>query len=165
MRLDRSKDWWVRRAIAEGAAPIGAGLLARDPGPDGTADHKIGGADDNRIAFGRFINMMRRRRGLTIEALADCARVDVSELLVIEEDVHYVPGPRTVYQLARMFEVPQARLMQLAGLTAANDAGLAEEAVRFAARSEAVHKLSPEESAALAAFVAVLSQQEPKQSK
>jgi len=165
MRLDRSKDWWVKRAIAEGDAPIGAGLLARDPQGEGNTDHKPAGVDDNRIAFGRFVNMMRRRRGLTIEELADSARLDVSELLVIEEDVHYVPGPRTVYQLARMFDVPQARLMQLAGLTAANDAGLAEEAVRFAARSEAVHKLSPEESAALSAFVAVLSQQGPKRSK
>lgn len=160
MRLDRSKDWWVNRAIAEGDAHVGAGLLARDPVPE--ADQRGGPSEDVRIAFGRFINMMRRRHGLSIEGLADAARVDASELLVIEEDMHYVPGPRTVYQLARMFDVPQARLMQLAGLTAANDTGLAEEAVRFAARSEAVQKLTPEESAALAAFVAVLSQQESK---
>lgn len=160
MRLDRSKDWWVKRAIAEGDATIGAGLMARDPLSE--ADHRAAPLEDSRIAFGRFINMMRRRHGLSIEELANAAKVDASELLVIEEDLHYVPGPRTVYQLARMFDVPQPRLMQLAGLTAANDAGLAEEAVRFAARSEAVHKLTPEESAALAAFVAVLSQQEPK---
>jgi transcriptional regulator with XRE-family HTH domain len=160
MRLDRSKDWWVKRAIAEGDTTIGAGLLARDPVSE--ADQRAVPLEESRIAFGRFINMMRRRHGLSIEELADAAKVDASELLVIEEDLHYVPGPRTVYQLARMFDVPQPRLMQLAGLTAANDASLAEEAVRFAARSEAVHKLTPEESAALAAFVAVLSQQEPK---
>ena len=102
---------------------------------------------------------MRRQGGYSIEALADAAEVDASELLVIEDDLHYVPGPRTVYKLAQTFSVSQPRLMQLAGLTAANDTGLREEAVRFAARSEAVHKLTREESAALAAFVAVLSKE------
>ena len=55
--------------------------------------------------------------------------------------------------------------MQLAGLTAANDVGLRQEAVRFAARSESVQKLTPEESSALEAFVAILSEQEPKRVK
>ena len=165
MRLERSKDWWIKRAVEEGDANIGAGLTARDPGPDVDMNQRPVQIDETRIAFGRFLNMMRRRAGLTVEGLADAAKVDASELLVIEDDLHYVPGPRTVYQLARIFDVPQARLMQLAGLTAANDAGLAEEAVRFAARAEAVHRLTPEESAALAAFVAVLSQQEPKRTQ
>lgn len=163
MRLERSKDWWIARARAEGDAVVGAGLLARDPLPDDQPAVAI--AEENRIAFGRFINLMRRQEGYSIEALADAAEVDASELLVIEDDLHYVPGPRTVYKLAQTFSVSQPRLMQLAGLTAANDAGLREEAVRFAARSEAVHKLTPEESAALAAFVAVLSNREPARPK
>lgn len=162
MRLDRSKEWWITRARAEGDAVIGAGMLARDPLPD---DRPAVTIEENRIAFGRFINLMRRQEGYSIEALADAAEVDASELLVIEDDVHYVPGPRTVYKLAQMFSVSQPRLMQLAGLTAANDAGLREEAVRFAARSEAIHKLTREESAALAAFVAVLSKREPARPK
>jgi len=159
MRLERSKEWWIARARAEGDAVIGAGMLARDPVSDDQPAVAI--AEENRIAFGRFINLMRRQEGYSIEALADKAEVDARELLVIEDDVHYVPGPRTVFKLAQMFGVSQPRLMQLAGLTAANDAGLREEAVRFAARSEAIHKLTREESAALAAFVAVLSKREP----
>lgn len=164
MRLDRSKEWWLSRAANEGDAVIGAGALARDPAYS-ASEASAAPAEENRIAFGRFINLMRRQSGLSIEALADAAEVDASELLIIEDDVHYVPVPRTVFQLARMFNVAQPRLMQLAGLTVANDDGLREEAVRFAARSEAVHKLTPEESAALAAFVAVLGQQEMKRSK
>ena len=30
MKLERSKDWWMTRARREGAAAIGAGLLAFD---------------------------------------------------------------------------------------------------------------------------------------
>lgn len=153
MRFERSKAWWLSRARREGDAAVGAGLLAFDPAHD-----ERGGADETRIAFGRFVNLMRRRRGLSMEKLAEQAALDASELLVIEESASYVPDPRTIYQLAQIFDVPQRALMALAGLTVANDRGLREEAVRFAARSESVQKLTPEESSALEAFVAVLSQ-------
>lgn len=166
MKLERSKEWWMARARSEGDAVIGAGLLALDPNPDErpAASHFAAG-EETRIAFGKFVNLMRRRRGFSMEELAQTADLDASELLVIEDDVHYVPEPRTVFKLAQTFEVSQRRLMQLAGLVVANDAGFRQEAVRFAARSEAVHKLTPEESSALEAFVAVLSEQEPKRLK
>lgn len=166
MRLERSKEWWMSRARREGDAVIGAGLLAFDPAPEERPlSASAFPAEENRIAFGKFVNLMRRRRGLSMEQLADAAEVDASELLVIEDDLHHAPEPRTVYRLAQTFEVSQRRLMQLAGLTAVNDVGLRQEAVRFAARSESVQKLTPEESSALEAFVAVLSEQEPKRVK
>jgi HTH-type transcriptional regulator, competence development regulator len=164
MRLERTKEWWMSRARREGDAIISAGLLAFDPAPEARPANALA-AEENRIAFGKFVNLMRRRRGLSMEQLADSAELDPSQLLVIEDDVHHVPEPRTVYKLAQAFEVSQRSLMQLAGLTAANDAGLRREAVRFAARSESVQKLTPEESSALEAFIAVLSEQEPKRAK
>jgi transcriptional regulator with XRE-family HTH domain len=165
MRLERSKEWWIARARREGDAEIGAGLLAFDPALEARPASVPSFAEDTRIAFGRFVNLMRRRRGLSMEQLAQTADLDASELLVIEDDVHHVPEPRTIYKLAQTFEVSQRRLMQLAGLAAANDAGFRDEAVRFAARSETVQKLTPEESAALEAFVAVLSEQGSKREK
>lgn len=162
MKLERSKEWCIDRARREGDAVVGAGLVAHDPAPEARS---LAAAEETRIAFGRFVHLMRRRRGYSMEQLAERADLDVSELLVIEDELHYVPGPRTVYKLAETFEVPQQRLMQLAGLTAANEAGLRREAVRFAARSESIEKLTAEESAALEAFVAVLSEQDPKRMK
>jgi transcriptional regulator with XRE-family HTH domain len=166
MRIEWSKEWWMSRARREGDVVVGAGLLAFDPAPEErTSSAPSSAVEENRIAFGKFVNLMRRRRGLSMEQLSEAAEVDASELLVIEDDLHYVPEPRTIYKLAQTFEVSRRRLMQLAGLTAANDAGLRQEAVRFAARSESVQKLTPEESSALEAFVAVLSEQEPKRVK
>ncbi|ARN83951.1 helix-turn-helix domain-containing protein [Methylocystis bryophila] len=166
MKLERSKDWWMARARREGDAVIGAGLLAFDPAPDERpSGAQIAAVEETRIAFGKFVNLMRRRRGFSMEQLAQAADLDASELLVIEDDVHYVPEPRTVFKLAETFEVPQRRLMQLAGLATANDLGFRQEAIRFAARSESVQKLTPEESSALEAFIAVLSEQEPKRVK
>ncbi|PDT77641.1 transcriptional regulator [Bradyrhizobium sp. C9] len=157
----------MARARREGDAVIGAGLLAFDPVSEErpTATGQTTVVEETRIAFGKFVNLMRRRRGFSMERLAEVADLDASELLVIEDDVHYVPEPRTVFKLAQTFEVSQRRLMQLAGLAAANDTGLRQEAVRFAARSEAVQKLTPEENSALEAFVAVLSEQDPKRVK
>lgn len=166
MRLERSKEWWMARAHREGNAAVGAGLLAFNPAPEERpSSAKPLVVEETRIAFGKFVNLMRRRRGYSVERLAEAADLDASELLVIEDDVHYVPEPRTVFKLAQTFEVSQRRLMQLAGLAAANDVGLRQEAVRFAARSESVQKLTPEESSALEAFVAVLSEQESKRIK
>ena len=50
MRLERSKEWWIARARAEGDAVIGAGVLARDPLPDDKP--AVATAEENRIAFG-----------------------------------------------------------------------------------------------------------------
>lgn len=163
MMIDRTKEWWLARAEREGDAAVSAGLLAVDPF---TEEHPpIGNpvvAEENRIAFGRFVNLMRRRNGFSIETLADKADLDASEVLVIEDDLHHLPAPRTVYKLAQVFALPQRKLMELAGLTAANDDDLRREAVRFAARSESLHRLTDEESAALEAFVVILSEQDQK---
>ena len=164
MKFERSKEWWMERAHREGDSAIGAGLLAFDPVPGAQSVQPVS-AEENRIAFGKFVNLMRRRRGFSMERLAQVADLDASELLIIEDDIHHLPEPRTVFKLAETFKVPQQRLMQLAGLAVANDVGLRQEAVQFAARSEAVQKLTPEENSALEAFVAVLSEQEPKRVK
>jgi transcriptional regulator with XRE-family HTH domain len=151
----------------EGDVAIGAGLLALDPAERAAAaagaDRPISTSiDDTRIAFGRFVHLMRRQRGFSIEKLADEAALEVGELVRIEEDLDYTPEPRTVYQLARTFDVPQQGLMQLAGLAVPKDAGFRQEAIRFAARSESIQKLSREEKAALDAFIAVLSQRQDR---
>jgi len=159
MKIDITKEWCLRMANLEGDAEIGAGKVAIDPVFDGESFAASNG-DEPSIAFGRFVRLMRRDRGLTIEKLAEEADVDISELVEIEEDTRHRPEPRTVYQLANYFRVHRSKLMQVAGLVVPNDNTIVEEAVRFAARSEPVAQLTREERAALAAFVAVLSEED-----
>jgi len=167
MKFERSKAWWLNKVRGEQDAFVGAGLLARDLAPD-EAGHDAAAApeaaagEEMRLAFGRFVSLIRRQRGLTVEQLAARADLDLAELVSIEEDLCFQPEPRTIYQLASTFDVPQQALMQLAGLAVVRDTALPQEAVRFAARSETTQKLSREEKAALDAFLAVLSQQGPK---
>ena len=161
MKLNISKEWCLRMANFEGDAEIGAGFLASDAAlatESGTA-----GAESDRganLAFGRFVRLMRYRRGVSIQKLAEDADVDLADLLEIESNPRHKPELRTAYQLARYFDVPQSNLMQVAGLTTLKDVQLQDEAVRFAARSEPTSKLTPEEGAALEAFVVALNKQQ-----
>ena len=149
----------MRMAQYEGDAEIGAGQLAIDPVFDG--DPVPADAIDEEgphVAFGRFVNLMRRQHGMSLEQLADDTDVDIADLVEIESDPHHKPELRTVYQLANYFKVSWSGLMQVAGLAVPKDATLFDEGVRFAARSESTAELTPEEGAALEAFVAVLSE-------
>ena len=150
----------MRMAQLEGDAEIGAGRLAIDSVFDGeSASVVVSDEEGPNIVFGRFVRMMRRQRGISLEKLAEAADVDMADLVESESDPHHKPELRTTYQLANYFNVPRSSLMQVAGLTAPKDARLFDEAVRFAARSEPTAALTPEEGAALEAFVAVLSEQ------
>jgi transcriptional regulator with XRE-family HTH domain len=159
MRIEITKEWCLRMAEIEANAEIGAGLYALDPVFDGETMSANKTNEEPSIAFGRFVRLMRRERGLTLEKLAEDTDVEISELVEIEDDTHHKPELRTVYQLANYFKVPRSNLLQVAGLTAPRDNQLIDEAVRFAARSETVAVLTPEERAALEAFVAVLSEE------
>ena len=101
---------------------------------------------------------MRRGRGWSVEKLADNADIEVGEILSIEEDAHYFPDIRTVYQMADVFSVSQIRLMELSGLSKPKDVRFVEDAVRYAARSESIAALSDEEQAALDGLISVLSE-------
>ena len=170
MKLDIEKEWCIRMAQLEGDAEIGAGRLAVDPVFDGETVPALAGDREapsvwdeaheigHSLAFGRFVRLMRRQRGLTLEELADDADIDMAVLFEVENDPHHRPELRTAYQLANYFKVPRSGVMQMAGLTAPKDTRLFDEAVRFAARSEPTAELTSEESAALEAFVTVLSE-------
>lgn len=161
MKIELTKEWCLQMARMEIDAgadiEIGAGPVAADPTirySESAMEH----VPDPNIAFGRFVRLMRRHHHLTLEKLAEDADVEITELVEIEDDSRHKPEPRTVYQLAKRFQVPTTKLLQLAGLSAPKDARLVHEAIRFAARSDPVEELSENERAALEAFVSVLSE-------
>lgn len=160
MKIEFTKEWCLRMAELEAQSTsdldIGAGPLVKQAAP--AAEGVAAQMPDPNFAFGRFVRLMRRHKQLSLEKLAEDARVEITELVEIEEDARHVPDPRTVYQLAQQFRVPTPKLMQLAGLSRPKDARLSEEAIRFAARSEPIEELNDVERAALEAFVSVLSE-------
>jgi transcriptional regulator with XRE-family HTH domain len=159
MRLNVTDDWCLAAADREGDREIGAGFTAADPTILAAAQAQplAGRAiETTQLAFGRLIQLLRRRKSLTLEQLATNARVDMEELLLIEEDVDYHPEPRTVHQLAQIFELKPKALMQLSGSAAPREE-ISREAVKFAASSEPMEKLTKEEALAVEHFVAALN--------
>ena len=136
MKLEIGKEWCIRMAQLEGDAEIGAGRLAVDPVFDGDViPGAAGDVEGSNVAFSRFVRLMRRQRGITLERLADDADVDMADLVEIESNPHHKPELRTACQLATYFKVPRSGFLQVAGLTAPKDTKLFDEAVRFAVRS------------------------------
>ena len=158
MNIDIPMNWSLRMARLEADSEIGAGATARDPVFEHDEAFAQQAGDEPSIAFGRFVSLMRRNQGLTLEKLAEDADVEIEDLVEIEGDTRHRPEPRTVYQLANFFGVRGDGLLQIAGLTAPKNGRVAQEAVRFAARAEPIIDLTHEERAALEAFVSVLSE-------
>jgi hypothetical protein len=158
MKLELTRDWFIAAADREGDQEVGAGIAARDPIP--ATEHHA--SDENarveaaHIAFGRLIHMMRRQNEMTVEALAARARIDAEEVLLIEAKPDFKAEVRTVHQLAEVFQLQPKALLELAGATAAREE-IVQEALKFAASSEPIAKLTREEAAAVETFVAALN--------
>jgi transcriptional regulator with XRE-family HTH domain len=160
MKFNFSQEWYRSMLEIESESTIGAGIFAMYPDFESSVFKYDQAIEEIRIAFGQFVTLARRKKNLTIEDLAEASDLDLSELVAIEQhDVHFVPEPRTVFQLAEFFNVSNAKLMELAGLTKPKNPELTMQAMKFAARSASVAALNEQEQRALEELVVVLSQQ------
>lgn len=162
MKLVISREWFERKVSLEGDDEIAAGILARDPTPEPaqTAPLEAESLDVPRLAFSSLVEYLRRKRGMSMEKLAEEADIELTEVVSIERDAHFRPEVRTVYKLSQCFDLPNKALMELSGNTRSRSTAVHEHALRFAARSgESVQTLSREEKRALEEFIAFLAKQ------
>ena len=135
MKFAISRQWCAEKAEAEAGAEIGAGLAGLGPLLSGAAGPSAA-LYEPRAAFGRFVQLGRRKLKLSRAALADKAGIDLAELLNIEQDAGYAPKPRTIHQLAAVFEVDQEKLLALSGLARLENSVSIEETAQNGAYSE-----------------------------
>jgi len=157
MNMNTDRDWLNRKAEQEDGCFVSTGGLVETLEQNQQAAGKV---IPFKHAFVRLLDLARRERKLTLDQFAEKADVDLVELVKIESDEHYVPAIRTVHQIASFLDVPAQKLMALAGLLQAKDVRFQNAALRFAARSEPVRKLSPAEHFALAEYVNFLCERE-----
>lgn len=161
MKLELNREWFEKRISIEDNCEVGVGGgTESDVNVDSAAPQCAEDSFVETFAFGALVTLLRREKSLSLVELANQTRIDPVELVNIENDPKYVPKPRTVYRLAEFFRIPQRSLAKLANVTSVHDDRLRDAAVRFAASSSEVMKLTREERAALAEFVAFLSSQE-----
>lgn len=109
-------------------------------------------------AFGLFVRHWRLREKLTVEALANKAQVKADHIESIECDITFRTPPRTIYNLARVFSISPQKLMVIAGSADNYDDPIAEEALKFAAKSDGVSSLNREEQKLLSEFIKFVSE-------
>jgi len=160
MKLNLSKEWYQEAGANEKYLSVTAGVFSLEAPLAAASQYKQTPEQKESapLPFAKFINLQRRARQLTMEALAEEADIDLLELYSIEHEPEFHPEPRTVFQLAETLKLPQDKLFQLSGLTVATNSRFREEAIRFAARSEPLDSLSPVEYEALCEFVKYLSE-------
>src|SRR3990172_2530783 len=103
MKYSIPKERILRPSHDDEGCDIAAGTPALEPGFGsrslGVVSREVETAE--QCAFSSLVQLLRRAEGLSIEQLAERARVDAGELVSIESDVRHQPRPRTVHQLAQ----------------------------------------------------------------
>lgn len=154
MQFERSKEWWLARIAGEPDGPIGAGSGLGEP-----TDDEVSASDGPEGAsFGEFVHLLRRREGLSVDQFAEAVDIEVREAQAIEEDPYYRVEARTVWVIARRYDLSHARLNEMAGVVVANDLEPFVDQQRYAARSQLRSALSDQEMALLNVVVSVVDE-------
>jgi DNA-binding XRE family transcriptional regulator len=122
-----------------------------------------GNEQENIVPLHKGLNsllvMLRRRDSLDESELAQKADVDEEEIRRIEYDSGYLPSPRTIYKLEKVFGLPGGVLAKLSGAIKHQSPHLEERVMEFAANAKSMGKLTKAERELLNAFVQFLTEQ------
>ena len=159
--VDRSA--FLKRAFEapDGCVSVGglAGRLEQLSGPvveRGNQEAPAAEFKPGRLALGRFVELSRRKQGLSVEQFAGQARLDPTDILQVEDEDAPAPEPRVIAILASFLKVDPKKFMVLAGYLEERDDALGTQAVRFAAWSHGAEPLTKDEEQGLAEFAKVI---------
>lgn len=169
MKLHFTADWLRSHIEHDPDVDCDAGIPLRDAAPlerlvqvkshrqPAQEQQSSPAPEQKSVVLFKLVHQLRRKDGLSIAQLAAKIRVDASELEKVEKDPCYVPGPRTVHQLAEFIGVSARAIERLTAASAAQNDNLTEAAHRFAASSDDLSKLSQAERREFNDFVKVLA--------
>jgi DNA-binding XRE family transcriptional regulator len=155
MELKINKKWLQKHLNADENQDFSAGDLAlrtHEGGLHSSAHESTG------RAFGMLVHLWRVDQGMTVEKLAQTARVDIDEIESIETEPEYTPEPQTVCSLAAMMSVPELKLLTLTGHVVQNDPDLVEHSQSFAANAKQWEHISKEQRVLLKQYIKYLSE-------
>lgn len=107
--------------VGAGSPPVRASAVRP------SAEHD---ARDASPAFGQFIRLLRGKKHLSRHSLAEQSGVPEAQLFSVEHVADVLPEKSVVTALADFFHLPQAKLLELAGVQPPT-ASLHDVAVRF----------------------------------
>lgn len=107
------------------------------------------------LAIARLVQLARREARQNVEQFARTAGITVEEVQSTET-ASSAPEPRVLHALSAALEISYQKLLTLAGLRRQRDESLEREALRFAASSAPMDKLTKVEAQALHDFLSLL---------
>jgi transcriptional regulator with XRE-family HTH domain len=150
MKLDLTEEWYDSEVVGDAAASITAGIMSSQ------RLHTFSTREVPSLSFGRLINLSRRSREFSLRELANRSDVDLDQLYTIEHESNSLPQPETVCKLAKVLELPSAKLCSMYLVTPNAADHIREAPAAFAVNVDAVNRLSSEERDMLREFVANL---------
>lgn len=111
-----------------------------------------------QYALKLLLRNLRRSRGLSIEELARELDMDSEEIVAMERNYAYRPSPLTIHRISTFYDIPERNVAAMAGAFRVSEQ-FGEYAVRYAAKSDSISKLTKEEKKALDEFVGFLKEQ------
>ena len=144
---------------AQQLSQIGRNAIAHSLKQCNQNESKVGSQTALHKGFSSLLVMLRRRDGYDEDELARRAEVDELEIRRIEFDSEYLPAPRTIYKLEKVFSLPGGVLAKLSGAIKQNSPSLENKVLQFAANAKTMGKLTKQERELLNEFVKFLSEQ------
>ena len=155
MKTLSDQEWLRHQAALENNCYVSAGGLV-------TAveelQNKRASSNAQKSAFGQLIRLLRREHRMTPEQFAEDLDIELGELIAMEAADQMRPSARTIHKLSAKMRVPSSNLFVLSGLAEARDSHIQEECLKFAARSQPLQALTPDEHQVLNEWVKYLSE-------
>ena len=154
MKLEITKEWLLQGAKKDDDGVIGVGGLGHRL-QESTTVVPLPTAEKSAVST--LVELQRRKLRYSVSRLAEEADVDVADIVSIEHR-GICGDPRTMHKIAHVLKLPVPSLIRLSGLAEDRDPRLEAAAIRFAAKSAPMERLTREETEALEEFVRILAE-------
>jgi HTH-type transcriptional regulator, competence development regulator len=164
MKMKITKEWLLKNADRDKDLEVTAGFLTVDKlnavyGRNEEGQQEVKLEESRLAALAKLVNLRRRLTGLSLEALANEADVDLEDLICIEKEIPVQLSVRTIHKLSVVLKLPQAGLLRLTGAIAKRDDCFTQQALRFVARAQTESKPSKQEIEVLEEYVKFLTEE------
>lgn len=161
LEFPKDRDAFERRAFEAEDGCISAGGLAHRHGifsrhGDASTAVVALATVSAATALAKLVELWRRQHRLTVEEFARRANLTEAEVVGIESG-EFLPEPSALLRVSQVIPVSYDKLLHVAGHVRQRDERLSNGAVRFAAKSESMEKLTLQEEDALHEFVNLLA--------
>lgn len=159
LQMPANRDKLIARAVSTAEGSVAVGGLASQLGfltPPATMQPTASTSEAAGLeSIARLVELSRRDKRLTPEQFAARCGIELEDVVLIEGG-RTAPDARVIHKVSLFLGLSYEKLLVLSGLRRVRDVSLEQGALRFAASSGPMDKLTPSQADALHEFVKIL---------